>query len=167
MAACVSAVLVLTATGTGSAIATATATAKATATTATSGGVLTVSAAASLTDAFRALADDFRRRHPGTVVRLNLGASSSLLRQIQAGAPVDVFAAADRSSLEALRDSGHLRSQPLPLARNRLQIAVKPGNPLRLRGLADLTRAPVVALCGASVPCGRYAATVLAVCRRY
>ncbi len=157
--------LVLTATGTGSAIATATATAtataKATATTATSGGVLTVSAAASLTDAFRALADDFRRRHPGTVVRLNLGASSSLLRQIQAGAPVDVFAAADRSSLEALRDSGHLRSQPLPLARNRLQIAVKPGNPLHLRGLADLRRAPVVALCGAAVPCGRYAATVL------
>ncbi|MCP9886171.1 molybdate ABC transporter substrate-binding protein [Synechococcus sp. ATX 2A4] len=157
-----SAVLVFTAIATGTATATAATTAATTSSSSTAASeVLTVSAAASLTGAFRELAADFRRRHPGTVVRLNLGASSSLLRQIQAGAPVDVFAAADRTSIEALRSSGHLRSQPLPLARNRLQIAVKPGNPLRLRGLADLGRAPVLALCGATAPCGRYAATAL------
>lgn len=97
------------------------------------------------------------------MVRLNLGASPSLLLRIQAGAPVDELAAADRSTLEPLRDFGHQRRQPLPLARNRLQIAVKPGNPLRLRGLAGLGRAPVGALCGAFLPCGRSAATELAV----
>jgi molybdate transport system substrate-binding protein len=128
--------------------------------------VLTVSAAASLTESFREPADDCRRRHPGTVMRLNLGASPSLLLRIQAGAPVGVLAAADRSTLEPLRDIGHLRRQPLPLARSRLQIAVKPGNPLRLRGLADLVPAPVAALCGAILPCGRSAAPELAVGRR-
>jgi molybdate transport system substrate-binding protein len=125
-------------------------------------GEIVVSAAASLTDAFARIARDFRRAHPGVRVRLNLASSSSLVAQIQAGAPVDVFAAADLASFDRLAASGLLARSPVPFARNRMAIVTKPGNPLGIRGVADLAGVPVVALCGRTVPCGAFAATVLA-----
>ena len=54
-------------------------------------GDLTVSAAASLSNAFKELAPGFEAQHPGTRVLLNFGASDALLAQISKGAPVDVF----------------------------------------------------------------------------
>lgn len=125
-------------------------------------GELTVSAAASLGDAFARIARDFRRAHPAVRVRLNLASSAGLVAQIQSGAPVDVLAAADLASFDRLAASGHLARTPVAFARNRMAIVVKPGNPLAVRGPADLTGVPVVALCGRTVPCGAYAAAVLA-----
>jgi molybdate transport system substrate-binding protein len=56
---------------------------------------LIVSAAASLTNAFKAISDAYEQQHPGTKVLLNFGASDVLMRQIAKGAPADVFASAD------------------------------------------------------------------------
>lgn len=75
--------------------------------------------------------------------------------------PVDVFASADITSQDRLSASGNIVSSPTVFARNTMQIAVKPGNPYAVRNVADLARVKVVALCGAAVPCGVYAATVL------
>ena len=62
---------------------------------------LTVSAAASLTNAFRDTRPRCSRRaHPGTRVRFNFGASGALLQQIAKGAPVDVFASADQETMD-------------------------------------------------------------------
>ncbi len=61
---------------------------------------LTVSAAASLTDAFKTLAPQFEAAHPGVTVRLNFGASGALLQQIAQGAPADVFASADQETMD-------------------------------------------------------------------
>jgi molybdate transport system substrate-binding protein len=60
---------------------------------------LTVSAAASLGDAFKLIARQFEAAHPGLAVRLNLGASGALLQQIAQGAPADVLAAADEATV--------------------------------------------------------------------
>ena len=60
---------------------------------------LTVSAAASLTDAFRDIATRFGASRPGVTVRLNFAASGVLLQQISQGAPVDVFASADEATV--------------------------------------------------------------------
>lgn len=124
-------------------------------------GELTVSAAASLTESFTALGRQFRQRHPKVRIRLNFASTSSLVAQVQSGAPVDLFASADMSSQDRLAASGHIVSSPRVFARNTMQIAVKPGNPLGVRGVGDLSRVGVVALCNATVPCGIYAASVL------
>ncbi len=124
-------------------------------------GDLTISAAASLTDSFTALAKQFRRDNTGIKVRLNFGSSQTLVTQIQAGAPTDILASADLTSIEKLVTSGNVVVAPKVFARNSMAIAVKPGNPKSVRSVADLATLQFVALCGKTVPCGVYAASVL------
>lgn len=124
-------------------------------------GEIVVSAAASLTDGFTAIGREFRRLHPRTRVRFNFGSTTALVTQIQAGAPVAVFASADLTSQDRLLQTGNIASSPRVFARNTMQIAVKRRNPLGITGLADLSAARTVALCGKTVPCGVYAASVL------
>jgi molybdate transport system substrate-binding protein len=125
-------------------------------------GEITVSAAASLTDSFTALAKAFRAANPKVKVRLNFGSSATLVAQIQSGAPSDVIAAADLSSVEKLLTSGHVVAGPRVFARNSMAIAVKPGNPKKVKSIRDLSRLNTIAMCGKAAPCGVYASTVLA-----
>jgi molybdate transport system substrate-binding protein len=60
---------------------------------------LTVSAAASLTDAFKEIAPRFEAARPGATLRFNFAASGVLQQQIAQGAPVDVFASADQDTM--------------------------------------------------------------------
>jgi molybdate transport system substrate-binding protein len=124
-------------------------------------GDLTISAASSLTDVFTELAKQFRKDNKGVKVRLNFGSSSTLLTQIQSGAPSDIMASADLTNLEKLVASGNVVVTPKVFARNTMAIAVKPGNPKSVRSLADLASLPFIALCGKTVPCGVYASSVL------
>ena len=125
-------------------------------------GELTVSAAASLTESFTAIGRQFRKANPKVRLRFNFASTTALVTQIQAGAPVDVFASADLTSQDRLSASGNLTTSPRVFARNAMQIAVKPGNPRKVRNVADLAALDTVALCAAAVPCGVYAASVLA-----
>jgi len=119
---------------------------------------VTISAAASLTAAFESMAASFETAHPDVKVRLNFGGSSTLVQQIQQGAPADVFASADEANMQKLALSGAIAGTPQLFARNQLQIVVPAGNPKGIAGLADLTKAGLtLALCGPTVPCGRYA----------
>jgi molybdate transport system substrate-binding protein len=61
---------------------------------------LTVSAAASLTNSFQDLGKKFEAANPGVKVIFNFAASGPLLQQIEAGAPVDVFASADETTMD-------------------------------------------------------------------
>ena len=124
-------------------------------------GEVTVSAAASLTDSFTALAKAFRTANPKVKVRLNFGSSSTLVAQIQAGAPSDVIAAADLVSVERLVASGNVVAAPRVFARNSLAIAVKPGNPEKVKSIKGLARLKTIAMCGKAAPCGVYASSVL------
>lgn len=124
-------------------------------------GSITVSAAASLTAAFQRLGPQFQAIHPGTTVMFNFGSSGVLATQIEHGVPADVFASADTQVMDRAQSSGDIEGKPVIFARNTLEIVVKPGNPLGIRSLADLTKAPVVALCATSAPCGTAASTVL------
>jgi molybdate transport system substrate-binding protein len=124
-------------------------------------GEVTVSAAASLTDSFTALAKAFRTANPKVKVRLNFGSSSTLVAQIQAGAPSDVIAAADLVSVERLVASGNVVAAPRVFARNSLSIAVKSGNPEKVKSIEDLARLKTIAMCGKAAPCGVYASAAL------
>ncbi len=126
-------------------------------------GTVTVLAAASLTEVFTGLAARFEDTHPGVTVQLSFAASSELAAQVEQGAPADVFASASPETMDLVVEAGAVRGEPTVFARNRLQIAVPPGNPGGVRGLDDLGRAELkVALCAPEVPCGAAAATVFA-----
>jgi molybdate transport system substrate-binding protein len=114
--------------------------------------------AASLGEVMTDLQSEFQRTHPDTRVRLSLGASSTLVTQIRNGAPADVFVSADEDNMAKLAAAGLITAQPRVVARNTLSILVRPGNPERVGGLADLDRPGlVVALAAPEVPIGRYA----------
>lgn len=123
-------------------------------------GELTVSAAASLTDAFKEIGLAFESQHPGTEAVFNFGASGALLQQLVRGAPVDVFASADEETMDRAQRQGLvLGSQRHDFARNSLVIVVPVDGPLELERLEDLAQTSVkrVAIGNpAIVPAGRY-----------
>ncbi len=123
---------------------------------------LHVFAAASLTESFTKLGQQFEKDHPGTKVELNFGPSSGLVEQIGSGAPADVFASASPSNMDALASSGDA-GDPEDFATNSMEIAVPPDNPAGIATLDDLAAKGVkVALCQAQVPCGKVAAEIFA-----
>jgi molybdate transport system substrate-binding protein len=122
---------------------------------------ITVSAAASLSKAYTEIGKQFERTNPSIKIRFNFASSASLVSQIQSGAPTDVFAAADVTSIDKLLATGNVTKRPKVFARNSMQLVVKPGNPLRISSVADLPKASVISLCAKAAPCGSYAATVL------
>jgi molybdate transport system substrate-binding protein len=122
-----------------------------------------VSAAASLSDAFAEVGSSFEAAHPGMDVVLNLGGSSSLVTQILEGAPIDVFASADRETMDRVVEAGEAFGAPRSFGRNRLRIAVPRGNPAGITGLRDFADpALLIGLCAEDVPCGRFARRTLA-----
>ena len=121
---------------------------------------LLVSAAASLTNAFKELAPLFEAQHPGTKVLLNFGASDALVQQAAKGAPVDVLACADQESMDKadaqkLLTTGSRKN----FAANSLVLIVPSDSTLAIRTVADLTQPLVKRIAmgnPASVPAGRY-----------
>lgn len=124
---------------------------------------LTVFAAASLADAFGDITAGFEAEHPGIHVVVQAGGSSGLAAQLVEGAPADVFAAASDATMKTVADAGLLVGEPAIFATNTLEIAVPPGNPGGVAGLADLANPDLtVALCDTAVPCGAAAAKAFA-----
>lgn len=119
--------------------------------------VVQVYAASSLTDVFTEFEHRFEASHPGIDIRLNLAGSSTLVRQINDGAPADVFAPADVAILSKLDPSrGHGSDDPPePYATNELVLVVPEGNPKSIASLADLSSSDILtAKCISGVPCG-------------
>lgn len=124
-------------------------------------GNITVLAAASLTEAFGEIGRQFEAA-TGTRVRFSFDASSTLVAQAEAGAPADVLATADETSMGKAVEAGTARD-PVVFAHNRLTMVVAAGNPQGVGTLADLARPGLsVVLCAPEVPCGRFGGEVLA-----
>jgi molybdate transport system substrate-binding protein len=126
---------------------------------------LVVSAAVSLSNAFKELGPEFERGRPGVKVLFNFGASGQLLQQIVSGAPVDVFASADQETMDrAEAQQLILTSTRSDFVRNRLVLVAPAGASSQLSSLSDL-RQPGVARIAIgkpeSVPAGHYAQEAL------
>jgi molybdate transport system substrate-binding protein len=129
---------------------------------ASAGTTLTVFAAASLTDAFEAVATAFEDDHPGVSVRLSFAGSTSLREQLLAGAPADVFASASEATMVDVVEAGATEGEAVPFASNHLVLVTPAGNPAAVRSLADLARTDLlVGLCAPTVPCGELAGRLL------
>jgi len=121
---------------------------------------LTISAAQSLKDAVNEVVGLYQKKHPKTKVVVNLGGSGSLQRQIEQGAPVDLFISAALDNMEQLKTKGLLYQDTYrKLLQNRLALVTSNDYP-EIGGFEDLLSGHmlVVALGEPnSVPAGKYA----------
>ena len=113
---------------------------------------LTIYAAASLTDVFRAY--DANERY-------SFAGSNTLETQIANGAPADLFASAAPLNTQRLFRQG-LVEKPVTFTANRLALIVPESNPADIHSVYDLRRKPVkLVIAAPAVPVGGYTRTVL------
>ncbi len=121
---------------------------------------LTVSAAASLTNALQELKPLFEKANPGVTMLTNFAASGALLKQMAEGAPVDVFASADQATMDkAVAQKLIDTPTRVNFAANSLVMIVPVSSTLGLKDPKDLTGAKVehIAIGNPdSVPAGAY-----------
>lgn len=160
-------VMLLTACGDDGVPATATARPASTAATAASpaatlSGTLTVFAAASLTDAFTAIAEAMMTDNPDLTIEFNFAGSQQLVTQLAEGADADVFASANQSQLDAAREQGVVEGEGVVFTRNRLVVIVPADNPAGITDPADLARDGVkLVIANEEAPVGRYTLEML------
>jgi molybdate transport system substrate-binding protein len=127
-------------------------------------GEILVSAAISLKNAFEEIGSIYEKQ-TGVRVRFNLGASGWLQKQIEAGAPVDIFASAGEKQMDDLQAQGLLEIQTRRhFARNILVLVIPEGSKLPLQAFKDLVRPEVTKIAignPKTVPAGAYAREAL------
>jgi molybdate transport system substrate-binding protein len=121
---------------------------------------ITVFAAASLTDGLREIARDYEIK-TGDKIEFNFAASSILERQIEEGAPADIFFSADEAKMDALDKKGLIEKKTRrSRLSNSLVIVVPANGPLLVESPKDLTKGDITHIALAdpqSVPAGIYA----------
>jgi molybdate transport system substrate-binding protein len=124
---------------------------------------LTVSAAASLTNAFNDLQKMFEAQNPGVEVHCNFAASGALLQQIAKGAPVDVFASADEKTMDDAANQSLIDpATRVDFVKNSLVVIVPSDAKTVPSTLNDVAAGARIAIGQpASVPVGRYTKAVL------
>src|ERR671912_514730 len=126
------------------------------------GGTLTVLAASSLIDAFGVLANRFEEQNPGVKVKQSFESSSTLLAQIQQGAPADVFASAAEEEMNTAVKEGLVNGEPDVFVKNREIVMVPKDNPANIRRFRDVAKPDVkLVLAGKDVPAADYALEIL------
>jgi molybdate transport system substrate-binding protein len=128
------------------------------------GGEIVVSAAASLQNAYGEIAHRYEER-TGVKVVLNFGASGELEKQIEFGAPADVFASAGEREMNSLAAKGLIDDPSREdFAANVLVLVVPSSSASPLNSFSDLARASVKRISignPQSVPAGHYAQQAL------
>ncbi|HET6792225.1 MAG TPA: molybdate ABC transporter substrate-binding protein [Actinomycetota bacterium] len=123
-------------------------------------GSVTVFAAASLTEAFTQIADEYGELH-GVEVRLSFGPSDGLATQIQEGAPADVFASASPKWMDAVAEDPGVTDRA-DFARNVLVVIVPAGDPAGIVAVGGLGEREIkLVLAAEGVPVGDYAREML------
>lgn len=126
---------------------------------------VTVSAAMSLKNAFTELARNFEKQHPGTRCILNFASSGVLARQIEGGAPADIYASASQKYMSQLQQQQLIiNGSRKNFAGNKLVVAVPAASSTEIPDLNALTTAAfqkIVIGNPATVPAGRYAQEAL------
>ena len=129
---------------------------------------LTVSAAASLKNVMEGIEPIYQQKYPETEIIYNFASSGSLQRQIEQGAPVDVFISAATDKMDILDKQGLLLTETRrDLLKNQMVLVTSETNQkndLKIDNFDDLTTEEITTLAlgePKSVPAGRYAQEVL------
>ncbi|HUU28143.1 MAG TPA: molybdate ABC transporter substrate-binding protein [archaeon] len=127
--------------------------------------LLTVYAAASLSDVLQEISPVFERES-GLEAAFDFASSGSLAKKIAAGAPADIFLSADIKWIDFLEEGGYLEAASKRLiARNRLVCVVPAGAIYRISEPGDLRSLRLIGIGDPDhVPAGRYAKEALESC---
>jgi molybdate transport system substrate-binding protein len=115
---------------------------------------LVVYAASSLSATYTTLGKAFDDAHPGFTVKFSFDGSSTLVDQLKQGAPADVFASADRPTMDKATSANLISGTPSLFATNTLTIIVPKGNPAGITGLDASLNGKKLVVCADGVPCG-------------
>jgi molybdate transport system substrate-binding protein len=121
---------------------------------------MTVSAAISMKEAVETLGRQFNQARPGVTLRYNFGSSGELQKQIEAGAPVDLFISAAQRQMDELQQKGLIVNATRKVfARNVLTVIKPATSKLDITKPADLVEARVQRIVignPKTVPVGQY-----------
>jgi molybdate transport system substrate-binding protein len=123
-----------------------------------------VSAAISLKNAFEEIGKLFEGKYKGVKVSFNFGASGDLVRQIEGGAPVDVFASAAQKDMDEAEKKGLIvPDSRVNFAGNSIVLIIPADSKIRIQTFQDLGLNQVGKIAAGNpktVPAGRYAEEV-------
>jgi molybdate transport system substrate-binding protein len=121
---------------------------------------ITVLAASSLTGTFTQLGTEFEKDHPGVTVKLAFDSSATLAQQAVGGAPADVLATADQTTMDSAKAAQD--GTPKVFATNVMVLATPAGNPAHISSISDLDSPAVqYVVCVPTAPCGTVAQALL------
>jgi molybdate transport system substrate-binding protein len=120
---------------------------------------LNVFAAASLTNAFKEIGQNFQKAHSNVTVTFNFAGSQQLAQQINQGAPADVFASANQAQMNVVINAGGIDASASKVFVHNLLVVIFPkNNPGQINTLQDLAKPGLkIVLAASSVPAGQYA----------
>jgi molybdate transport system substrate-binding protein len=100
---------------------------------------LNISAAASLTDVLTVINEMYTQIHKNVTIVPNYASSGILQKQIEQGAPADVFISAAAKQMQALQDGGLILDETRQdLLNNKIVLVVPKNSALEITGFMDL-----------------------------
>lgn len=118
-----------------------------------------VGAATSLQDVLPTIATEFTKKHKKTKIQSTFAATNLIVRQVEAGSPIDVVLSADRNNIDQLRKSGLLNLNLIQnFVRNQMIVVTSSDFKVDLNGPKDSLKSEVksIAVADAQVPIGFY-----------
>jgi molybdate transport system substrate-binding protein len=121
---------------------------------------ITVLAASSLTGTFTELGKEFEKEHSGVTVKFAFDSSATLAQQVTQGAPADVLATADSTTMASAKAA---QAAPPKLFATNLMVLVTPtSNPGHVTSFTDLDKSSVkYVMCVPTAPCGKVGQALL------
>lgn len=125
--------------------------------------ILIVFAAASLTDAFTEIGENFQTANPNVTVTFNFAGSQALRTQLEEGAPADIFASANKTQMDAVIAASLItEGMQQNFLTNKLVVILPADNPAGLSKLEDLANPGIkLVLAAEEVPVGNFARQAL------
>lgn len=121
-----------------------------------------LSAAASLRDAMEEIIAEYEKEHPDVEIILNTDSSGTLQKQIQEGAPADIFFSAGQNQMNALIEEGLMDKEgKLDYLENRIVLIKPKGMETKVTSFDTMDQAKTIAIANADTPVGEYARELL------
>ncbi|EZP75450.1 molybdate binding protein YvgL [Parageobacillus genomosp. 1] len=123
--------------------------------------VLTVGAAASMKDVLEAIGKQYEKEHHDVTLRFTFASTGTLQKQIEQGAPIDIFVSADARTFEQLQENKMvIATHDRPLVYNELVLITQKNHSSLVHSLSDLTNPTIRSVAVGipeTVPAGAYA----------